>query len=339
MRTAGRLRSRSHVGVHSVRANDRPGDPEPARASRLESDAPPLRREPEAWVASELRPVPPAVQGDLERRPSIVQVTLWNSPYLGNFMAGQLLLARAVAEELGFATHLVLAEGALDQPWRSELDRPYLSWSILPAGRSARIQHLERVARQARRGHRAQSFHAAPTSSRWSWRAAAARGACGRCTPVSRPTRCVSERRISAKVTLLGRYVDCVVAVSDWVATLARRRGFPAHRIALVPNGIVLDRFAALPDKVERASPPGPRRRSGYRLGVGVVAGGERSRRHTRGARAAGRARQAPDGFAGGRRAVGTLRPAGAPSWRTLAPPDEVRRGCGYHSTPLQTSL
>lgn len=177
----------------------------------------------------------------------MIQVTVWDSPYLGNFMSSQLVLADAVAAELGFATHLVLAEGARDQPWLADLDRPHLSWSILPShGRARRRRHLEQVARE----HGATIVHSHFTEADLEAVAAARR--CG--------ARCIWQMHTGFaayslrqrtkdlfKVGVLGRRVDRVIAVSDWVATLARRRGFPPERVVVLPNAIVLDRFASLP--------------------------------------------------------------------------------------------
>jgi glycosyltransferase involved in cell wall biosynthesis len=176
-------------------------------------------------------------------------VTLWDSPYLGNFMSSQLLLADAVAKELGLATHLVLAEGALSQPWLSELERPHLSWSILPAGGRARsIEHLQQVVRE----HGAAIVHSHFTQADLEALVAARRERAKCVWQMHTGFEAYSLRqRVKdlLKVRVLGRRVDCVVAVSDWVANLARRRGFPAGRVVLLPNAIVLDRFAALPDK------------------------------------------------------------------------------------------
>jgi glycosyltransferase involved in cell wall biosynthesis len=176
-------------------------------------------------------------------------VTLWDSPYLGNFMSSQLRLAEAVAKELRLATHLVLAEGARSQPWRSELERPHLSWSILPAGGGARrIEHLERVVRECR----AAIVHSHFTRADLEALVAARRHGAKCVWQMHTGFEAYSLRqrlKDLVKVGLLGRRVDCVVAVSDWIATLARRRGFPASRVVLIPNAIVLDRFAAPPDK------------------------------------------------------------------------------------------
>jgi glycosyltransferase involved in cell wall biosynthesis len=178
---------------------------------------------------------------------SVVQVTVWDSPYLGNFMSSQLVLADAVAAELGLATHLVLAEGARDQPWLAELDRPHLSWSILPPhGRARRRGHLERIARE----HDAAIVHSHFTEA--DVEAVVAAGRCGaRCIWQMHTGFAAYSARQRAKdlfkVGVLGRRVDRVIAVSDWVAGLARRRGFPAAKVVMLPNAIVLERFASLP--------------------------------------------------------------------------------------------
>jgi glycosyltransferase involved in cell wall biosynthesis len=191
----------------------------------------------------------PVARGETGRARSVVQVTLWDSPYLGNFMSGQLLLAEAVANELGLATHLVLAEGALSQPWRSELDRPHLSWSVLPAGGRRRwIRHLEQIVRE----HRAAIVHSHFTHADLEALVAARRhgASCVWQMHTGFETYSVRQRlKDLVKVGLIGRRVDRVVAVSEWVATLARRRGFRASRVVLIPNAIVLNRFATLPDK------------------------------------------------------------------------------------------
>ena len=176
-------------------------------------------------------------------------MTLWDSPYLGNFMSSQLLLAEAIANELGLATHLVLAEGALSQPWRDQLERPHLSWSILPAhGRRRRLQHLDRVVRD----HRAAIVHSHFTGADVESFLAARRHRAKCVWQMHTGFETYSPRqrlKDLVKVGLLGRRVNSIVAVSDWIAALARRRGFAEKRVVLIPNAIVLERFATLPDK------------------------------------------------------------------------------------------
>ncbi len=174
---------------------------------------------------------------------------MWDSPYLGNFMSGQLVLADAVARDLGLATHLVLAQGALGQPWLAELDRPHLSWSILPGrGRRTRLRHLERVVRE----HGGAIVHSHFTEA--DLEAALVAHRCrARCVwQMHTGFESYSLRQRAkdlVKVHALGRRVDRLIAVSEWIASLARRRGFPNDRVVVLPNAIVLERFARLPDR------------------------------------------------------------------------------------------
>jgi glycosyltransferase involved in cell wall biosynthesis len=180
---------------------------------------------------------------------AIVQVTLWNSPYLGNVMMSQLALAEAVRAELGLGTHFVLAAGAEDQPWLADLDAAGTTWSVLPAGRARWRAHLDRVldARAAALVHA--HFTAADLPA-----AAAAAAAGIPCVwhvrtgfngyPPRQRAKDLLKMRIVAR-----RRVARIVAVSPWLADLARRRGAPAERIDVVPNAIVVERFAQLPDR------------------------------------------------------------------------------------------
>ena len=234
----------------------------------------------------------PVARGETGRARSVVQVTLWDSPYLGNFMSGQLLLAEAVANELGLATHLVLAEGALSQPWRSELDRPHLSWSVLPAdGRRRWIRHLEQVVRE----HRAAIVHSHFTHADLEALVAARRhgASCVWQMHTGFETYSVRQRlKDLVKVGLIGRRVDRVVAVSEWVATLARRRGFRASRVVLIPNAIVLDRFATLPEKTSARARFGIDATADVALALAWWPEAKGSRHGARGAPAACRARR-----------------------------------------------
>jgi glycosyltransferase involved in cell wall biosynthesis len=180
---------------------------------------------------------------------TIVQVTLWQSPYLGNFMSSQIRLAHAVREELGLGTHVILAEGALGQPWCSELTSAGMSWSILPEhGRSQRVEHITGAARE----HAAAIIHSHFTRADVSALAAANRTGARCIWQMHTGFEGYSLRQRAkdlVKVGRLGRRVDRVIVVSDWLAELARRRGFPADRVVMIPNAIVLDRFRTLPDQ------------------------------------------------------------------------------------------
>ncbi len=74
---------------------------------------------------------------------SIVQVTLWDSPYLGNFMASELMLAGDVRARFGLSTHFVLGADAAGQPWLSDLEAAGASWSVLSPDPADCRRHLD----------------------------------------------------------------------------------------------------------------------------------------------------------------------------------------------------
>jgi glycosyltransferase involved in cell wall biosynthesis len=198
---------------------------------------------------------------------SIVQVTLWNSPYLGNFMAGQLALAEEVRAQLGLDTHFVLGDGAGGQPWLADLDAAGATWSVLPRRRAGWRTHLDRVIRE----HAGALVHAHFTGC--DLKAAGAAAAAGvPCVwhirtgfngyPLPQRAKDVFKMRIVAR-----RRVARIVAVSAWLGELARRRGAPGDRIDVVQNAIGLEHFAQLPDR------SAARERFGLDAGADVVLG------------------------------------------------------------------
>ena len=180
---------------------------------------------------------------------SIVQITMWHSPYLGNFMASELALARRTRSELGLATHLVLAEGSAGQPWLADLDAAGVSWSILPARKRSWRAHLEGVVRE----HEAALVHSHFTAADLQ-AAAVCHAAAIPCVwhvhtgfngyPLRRRLTDVLKMRIVAR-----RRVARVLVVSQWLAELTRRRGVPRRLIEVLPSAIVAERFAQLPDR------------------------------------------------------------------------------------------
>jgi glycosyltransferase involved in cell wall biosynthesis len=180
---------------------------------------------------------------------SIVQVTLWNSPYLGNFMASQIALAGEARKQLGLNTHCVLAPGAEDQPWLEDLDAAEVTWSILPKKRSECRAALDEIVRQ----HSAALLHTHFTEA--DVIAAGAATAAGiPCLwhvrtgftgyPLRQRLKDLVKMRIIAR-----RRVARIVAVSPWLAELAKRRGAPRGRIEVVPNAVDVERYAELPDR------------------------------------------------------------------------------------------
>jgi glycosyltransferase involved in cell wall biosynthesis len=180
---------------------------------------------------------------------TVVQVTLWNSPYLGNLMSSELALATAVRARLGLGTHFVLARGAEGQPWLADLDAAGVTWSILPTGGRARRAHLEAVIRE----HDVALVHTHFTVADLS--AASAAAATGvPCVwhirtgftgyPLAQRLKDLVKMRLVAR-----RRVARIITVSPWLAEFIARRGAPRGRIETVPNPIVTERFAQLPER------------------------------------------------------------------------------------------
>ncbi|MBB4661678.1 glycosyltransferase family 4 protein [Conexibacter arvalis] len=179
---------------------------------------------------------------------SLVQVTLWNSPYLGNVMTSQLALAATVRRELGLGTHFVLADGAAGQPWLADLEAAGTTWSVLPPRRGWKA-HLARAVRD----HDAALVHTHFTAADL----AGARVATAAGIPCvwhvrtgfnGYPPR--QRAKDLVKMRLVARRdVARIVAVSPWLGELVRRRGAPAERVEVVPNAIVLSRFDRMPSR------------------------------------------------------------------------------------------
>lgn len=180
---------------------------------------------------------------------SIVQVTLWNSPYLGNFMSSELALAGAVRTRFGLGTHFVLAHGAEGQPWLADLDAAGVTWSILSPRRRVWRAHLDAVMseRAAALVHTHFTIADLPAA-----RAAAAIGM--PCVwhvrtgftgyPLRQRATDLLKMRIAAR-----RRVARIITVSPWLAEFVAARGAPRERIEMVPNAIVAERFADPPDR------------------------------------------------------------------------------------------
>lgn len=200
---------------------------------------------------------------------SIVQVTLWNSPYLGNFMSSELALAKAVRERFGLGTHFVLDHGADGQPWLADLDAAGVSWSVLPGDGRAWRDALEATVRERDGAIVHANFTAADLQA-----AAVAHRAGVPCIwhirtgfngyPLRQRAKDLIKMRIVAR-----RRVARIVAVSPWLGDFARRRGAPAKRIAVVPDPTVFERFLRLPDRAAARARFGLDPRATVVLGLG----------------------------------------------------------------------
>jgi glycosyltransferase involved in cell wall biosynthesis len=200
---------------------------------------------------------------------AIVQVVLWNSPYLGNVMTSQLALARAVRERFGLSTHFVLAAGAEGQPWHHDLEAAGTSWSILPGRRSEWHGHIAGLLRDGSAALAHAHFTAADLMT-----ARAARRLRIPCVwhvrtgfngyPARQRIKDLYKMRWVAQ-----RDIARIVAVSPWLGELLRRRGAPADRIEVIPNAIVLERFAQMPSRDEARARFGLDRDAQVVLGLG----------------------------------------------------------------------
>lgn len=179
---------------------------------------------------------------------SLIQVTLWNSPYLGNVMTSQLALAAVARRELGLGTHFVLADGAAGQPWLADLEAAGTTWSVLSPRRGWKA-HLARDVSEREAALVHTHFTAADLAGA---RVAAAAGI--PCVwhvrtgfngyPPRQWAKDLLKMRLVAR-----RDVARIVAVSPWLGELVRRRGAPVDRVEVVPNAIVLSRFERMPSR------------------------------------------------------------------------------------------
>jgi 1,2-diacylglycerol 3-alpha-glucosyltransferase len=184
-------------------------------------------------------------------RRSIVQVTLWNSLYLGNFMLSQIELARAVEATLGLGTHCVLGPGADGLPGLRELDAAGLTWSILPREHRRWRAHLDEVVRERDAALMHTHFTAADLAAAASAHAAGvpcvwnvATGISG--YPLRKRVTDLYKMRFVAR-----RRVARIVTVSRWLGELALRRGAAPEQVEVLPNALLIDRFAELPPRAQ----------------------------------------------------------------------------------------
>lgn len=179
---------------------------------------------------------------------SIVQATLWNSPYLGNVMSSELALAAKVRSRLGLSTHFVLAEGAAEQPWIADLEAAGTTWSVFPK-RGGWRAHMK----QAIAAHGGALVHTHFTTADLA-AAHAARAAGIPCIwhvrtgfngyPPQQRLKDLLKMRYVAR-----RDVARVVTVSPWLSGLMRRRGVRPEQLETIPNAIVFERFDDMPSR------------------------------------------------------------------------------------------
>lgn len=182
---------------------------------------------------------------------TVVHVTMWDSPYLGNFMHAQFALAELVWERFGLRTHFVLASGASDVPWLGELEARGLGFSVPPAGAQALDAHLRDLLATSTPALVHTHFTTGDLAG-----ARAAHRAGVPCVwhvhtgfegyPAAQRAKDLLKMRIVAR-----RRVARIITVSTWLEQLVRRRGGPASKIVAIPNAIVVGRFEALLPKAD----------------------------------------------------------------------------------------
>jgi glycosyltransferase involved in cell wall biosynthesis len=182
---------------------------------------------------------------------SVIQLPLWNSPYLGNFMSSELAFARTVQARFGLGTHFVLGDGAEGQPWLRDIEAQGATWSVLPPRISRWHSHIKRVVGEYDPALLHTHFTAADLQSAsiaskvgvpciWHIRTGFTGYSLQQRAKDLVKWRLIAQRRVAR-----------IIAVSTWLGELVCRRGAPADRVDVLPNPVVLDRFERLPDRAQ----------------------------------------------------------------------------------------
>jgi glycosyltransferase involved in cell wall biosynthesis len=182
--------------------------------------------------------------------PSVLEVADYHGPYPGNFIPSLIAVGDAVRERLGFAYHCAFPREMEDRPWVRMLTDAGVGVSFLESGAGLR----DRVAAMEELMRRTDARVVRTHFTRWDVEA----GIAGRRRRVpvlwnihtgNLEYGWRGHLRDLVKARTLGRLLcRTVICISDEIAADARRRGFPAGRIALVRNGIDVSRFDALPE-------------------------------------------------------------------------------------------
>ena len=205
------------------------------------------------------------------------------------------------------------------------VERAGVTWSTLPASRREWRSHLDRVIAE----HSAPLVHTHFTAADLSG-AAAAKAAGIPCVwhfhtgfdgyPLSRRLTDLIKMRLVAR-----RRVARIVAVSQWLADFAVRRGAPAQMVEVIPNAIASERFEQLP-----TARPAPERFGSTPMSGGprvrLVARGEGHRRADRRRGPACRATRAARSAAGRRGADALVSRTASSSAAELAASGGVRQ-------------
>lgn len=162
----------------------------------------------------------------------------------GNFLATQLLIADEVRKRLALDCAFVLPERAANRPWLRDISNAGFQYELVPRSPGARVAALLRHARDRHARLLHSHFTRFDLDCLYVGRRVGAavvwhlhNGLFG--YPIKQRLTDVPKARV------LGRACEAVVVCSEAVRRDALRRGFPDHKVELLPNALVLERFRA----------------------------------------------------------------------------------------------
>jgi glycosyltransferase involved in cell wall biosynthesis len=182
--------------------------------------------------------------------PSVLEVCDYHGPYPGNFIPSLIAVGERVRRDLGLDYAAVFPDAVAHRPWTRLVRDAGIEALYLPAAEHG-VRGVRTLARIA---SRRQSVLLRSHFTAWDLDTLAAGRLlrAGVVWNVHTGNLDTGARRQAAdlvKARGLGRLVDRIVGVSDEIGADLHRRGFPADRIDVVPNGLDLARFDALPDR------------------------------------------------------------------------------------------
>lgn len=180
----------------------------------------------------------------------VLEVCDYHGPYPGNFIPSLIGVGERMRSELGLDYRTVFPEAVRDREWTGLLRAAGIEATFLPpAAHGPRgVQAIGALARR----HGALLLRSHFTA--WDLETLAAARLTGARTVWHVHTGNLDPGRRQQAADLvkargLGRMVDRVVGVSPEIGRELRARGFPASRVAVIPNGLDLARFDDLPDR------------------------------------------------------------------------------------------
>lgn len=183
----------------------------------------------------------------------LLDVCDYGGPYGGSFIPTLAAEGRAARERFGLRHVCVFTNVAHGRPWHGLLEAQDAEVIVLDeGGRSNRARRLTSIATDLDAKLVRSHFTTLDVEAAYAGRRAGA-GVLWQIHTGTLQHGCRRRASDLVKVRMLGRGCDRLVAVSDEIGRQARRRGFPASKVRIVPNGLDTARFAAerLPDRAE----------------------------------------------------------------------------------------